>query len=167
MKRKISSNNNEKKKKITNQGILFDIIEKDKITEKIKEDKNLTKKFENKEIKEKYKQSIVESFDEEFFHEDDESNIESYDFEYFEKDIPIINEFTDEYTLEELEKDFYGLPIEFKSLFKEFRNINTLYDWQKEILNMEEVKNNQNCVYSLPTRYSNFKIKRRKNISVS
>ncbi|KAL0883560.1 hypothetical protein ABMA27_015714 [Loxostege sticticalis] len=52
-----------------------------------------------------------------------------------------------------MQKDygFYGLPMETKSLFKTYRNIEKFYDWQEECLNLDAIKERRNLIYALPT----------------
>ena len=52
--------------------------------------------------------------------------------------------------LDDLE-EFYGLPAICQKLFKEFKGVSQLYDWQKEVLGLEELQNGKNLIYSLPT----------------
>ncbi|KAL9649738.1 hypothetical protein ABK040_009553 [Willaertia magna] len=47
--------------------------------------------------------------------------------------------------------DFYGLPNNCKELFKEIKGVTKLYDWQERLLNLKELKEGKNLVYSLPT----------------
>ncbi|KAI5643584.1 DEAD/DEAH box helicase domain-containing protein [Phthorimaea operculella] len=46
---------------------------------------------------------------------------------------------------------FYGLPMETKSLFKLYRNIEKFYDWQEECLNLPAIRDRRNLIYALPT----------------
>ncbi|CAH0717498.1 unnamed protein product, partial [Brenthis ino] len=46
---------------------------------------------------------------------------------------------------------FYGLPMIVKGLFKSYRNIEKLYDWQEECLNLKAIKERRNLIYALPT----------------
>nr|XP_022907396.1 helicase POLQ-like isoform X1 [Onthophagus taurus] len=47
--------------------------------------------------------------------------------------------------------NFYGLPNKVKELFKLYRGIENLYDWQDECLNLPSIVNRKNLVYALPT----------------
>lgn len=47
-------------------------------------------------------------------------------------------------------EEWYSLPQECKDIFAS-KGVTSLYDWQKEVLGIEEVKNGKNLVYSLPT----------------
>ncbi|NXC18825.1 HELQ Helicase, partial [Corythaeola cristata] len=46
---------------------------------------------------------------------------------------------------------FYGLPSKVKDLFRQFRGIETLYDWQHDCLMLESLQQRKNLIYSLPT----------------
>ncbi|KAM6076277.1 helicase POLQ-like isoform 2-T2 [Chlamydotis macqueenii] len=46
---------------------------------------------------------------------------------------------------------FYGLPSKVKDLFRQFRGIETLYEWQHECLMLESLQQRKNLIYSLPT----------------
>lgn len=46
---------------------------------------------------------------------------------------------------------FYGLPMKVKQLIKEYKNIDELYDWQHECLNLHAVHQRNNLIYALPT----------------
>ncbi|KAF1601912.1 Helicase POLQ-like, partial [Eudyptes chrysolophus] len=46
---------------------------------------------------------------------------------------------------------FYGLPSKVKDLFREFRGIETLYEWQHDCLMLESLQQRKNLIYSLPT----------------
>ncbi|KFZ54531.1 Helicase POLQ-like, partial [Antrostomus carolinensis] len=46
---------------------------------------------------------------------------------------------------------FYGLPSKVKDLFKQFRGIETLYEWQHDCLMLESLQQRKNLIYSLPT----------------
>ncbi|KAI4458912.1 putative dna polymerase theta [Holotrichia oblita] len=46
---------------------------------------------------------------------------------------------------------FYGLPKKVEDLFKLYRGIDKLYDWQDECLNLPAIKDKTNLVYALPT----------------
>lgn len=52
---------------------------------------------------------------------------------------------------EEEEKQFYGLPLKVKELLQKYKGIDSLYDWQKDCLNLEAIKERRNLIYSLPT----------------
>ncbi|CAG5019053.1 unnamed protein product [Parnassius apollo] len=47
--------------------------------------------------------------------------------------------------------NFYQLPKITKSLFKTYRNIEKLYDWQEECLNLDAIHERRNLIYALPT----------------
>lgn len=47
-------------------------------------------------------------------------------------------------------EDWYSLPQECKEIFQN-KGVTDLYDWQKEVLSIEEVQKGKNLVYSLPT----------------
>ncbi|NXF51357.1 HELQ Helicase, partial [Oceanites oceanicus] len=46
---------------------------------------------------------------------------------------------------------FYGLPSKVKDLFRQFRGIETLYEWQHDCLMLESLQQRKNLIYSLPT----------------
>ncbi|NXX21610.1 HELQ Helicase, partial [Podargus strigoides] len=46
---------------------------------------------------------------------------------------------------------FYGLPSKVKDLFRQFRGIETLYEWQHDCLMLESLQQRNNLIYSLPT----------------
>jgi CRISPR/Cas system-associated endonuclease/helicase Cas3 len=46
---------------------------------------------------------------------------------------------------------FYGLPMEVKDCLKEYRGIDTLYEWQDSCLSLPGVFAGNNLIYSLPT----------------
>ncbi|XP_064917928.1 helicase POLQ-like isoform X2 [Columba livia] len=46
---------------------------------------------------------------------------------------------------------FYGLPSKVKDLLKQFRGIETLYEWQHNCLMLESLQQRKNLIYSLPT----------------
>ncbi|KAM9662012.1 helicase POLQ-like isoform 1-T1 [Morphnus guianensis] len=46
---------------------------------------------------------------------------------------------------------FYGLPSKVKDLFRQFRGIEMLYEWQHECLMLESLQQRKNLIYSLPT----------------
>lgn len=46
---------------------------------------------------------------------------------------------------------FYGLPIKVKSLIKEYKQIDELYDWQDDCLKLKAIRQRNNLIYSLPT----------------
>ncbi|XP_065693606.2 helicase POLQ-like isoform X2 [Patagioenas fasciata] len=46
---------------------------------------------------------------------------------------------------------FYGLPSKVKDLLKQFRGIETLYEWQHNCLMLESLQRRKNLIYSLPT----------------
>ncbi|XP_059682835.1 helicase POLQ-like isoform X1 [Gavia stellata] len=46
---------------------------------------------------------------------------------------------------------FYGLPTKVKDLFRQFRGIETLYEWQHDCLMLESLQQRKNLIYSLPT----------------
>ncbi|NXF36623.1 HELQ Helicase, partial [Nyctibius bracteatus] len=46
---------------------------------------------------------------------------------------------------------FYGLPSKVKELFRQFRGIETLYEWQHDCLMLESLQQRKNLIYSLPT----------------
>uniref|UniRef100_A0A8D0F4E1 Helicase, POLQ like n=1 Tax=Strix occidentalis caurina TaxID=311401 RepID=A0A8D0F4E1_STROC len=46
---------------------------------------------------------------------------------------------------------FYGLPSKVKDLFRQFRGIETLYEWQHACLMLESLQQRKNLIYSLPT----------------
>ncbi|KAM6071578.1 helicase POLQ-like isoform 1-T1 [Theristicus caerulescens] len=46
---------------------------------------------------------------------------------------------------------FYGLPSKVKDLFRQFRGIETLYEWQHDCLMLESLQHRKNLIYSLPT----------------
>ncbi|KAJ6632923.1 Helicase POLQ-like [Pseudolycoriella hygida] len=46
---------------------------------------------------------------------------------------------------------FFGLPMEVKTLIKEYKGIDELYDWQKECLTLPAVSQRNNLIYALPT----------------
>ncbi|XP_061206956.1 helicase POLQ-like isoform X1 [Neopsephotus bourkii] len=46
---------------------------------------------------------------------------------------------------------FYGLPSKVKDLFRQFRGIEMLYDWQHDCLMLESLQQRRNLIYSLPT----------------
>ncbi|NXL49557.1 HELQ Helicase, partial [Podilymbus podiceps] len=46
---------------------------------------------------------------------------------------------------------FYGLPSKVKDLLKQFRGIETLYEWQHDCLMLESLQQRRNLIYSLPT----------------
>ncbi|XP_042652258.1 helicase POLQ-like isoform X2 [Tyto alba] len=46
---------------------------------------------------------------------------------------------------------FYGLPSKVKDLFRQFRGIETLYEWQHDCLMLESLRQRKNLIYSLPT----------------
>ncbi|KAM8808220.1 helicase POLQ-like [Eudromia elegans] len=46
---------------------------------------------------------------------------------------------------------FYGLPSKVKDLFKQFRGIEALYEWQHDCLTLESLQQRRNLIYSLPT----------------
>ncbi|CAK1577967.1 unnamed protein product [Parnassius mnemosyne] len=47
--------------------------------------------------------------------------------------------------------NFYQLPKITKGLFKTYRNIEKLYDWQEECLNLDAISERRNLIYALPT----------------
>ncbi|NWS71937.1 HELQ Helicase, partial [Crotophaga sulcirostris] len=46
---------------------------------------------------------------------------------------------------------FYGLPSKVKDLLRQFRGIETLYEWQHDCLMLESLQQRKNLIYSLPT----------------
>ncbi|XP_030902646.2 helicase POLQ-like isoform X4 [Melopsittacus undulatus] len=46
---------------------------------------------------------------------------------------------------------FYGLPSKVKDLFRQFRGIEMLYEWQHDCLMLESLQQRRNLIYSLPT----------------
>ncbi|XP_074010861.1 helicase POLQ-like isoform X3 [Numenius arquata] len=46
---------------------------------------------------------------------------------------------------------FYGLPSKVKDLFRQFRGIEKLYEWQHDCLMLESLQQRKNLIYSLPT----------------
>uniref|UniRef100_A0A663LYZ4 Helicase, POLQ like n=1 Tax=Athene cunicularia TaxID=194338 RepID=A0A663LYZ4_ATHCN len=46
---------------------------------------------------------------------------------------------------------FYGLPSKVKDLFRQFRGIETLYEWQHDCLMLDSLQQRRNLIYSLPT----------------
>ncbi|NXK53348.1 HELQ Helicase, partial [Chauna torquata] len=46
---------------------------------------------------------------------------------------------------------FYGLPSKVKDLLRQFRGIETLYEWQHDCLTLESLQQRKNLIYSLPT----------------
>ncbi|KAH9508929.1 hypothetical protein Btru_048318 [Bulinus truncatus] len=46
---------------------------------------------------------------------------------------------------------FFGLPAKVQNLYQSNCGISNLYDWQKECLQLDAVKNHTNLIYSLPT----------------
>ncbi|NWX13844.1 HELQ Helicase, partial [Aegotheles bennettii] len=46
---------------------------------------------------------------------------------------------------------FYGLPSKVKDLLRQFRGIETLYEWQHDCLMLESLQQRRNLIYSLPT----------------
>ncbi|NXJ43195.1 HELQ Helicase, partial [Ciconia maguari] len=46
---------------------------------------------------------------------------------------------------------FYGLPSKVKDLFRQFRGIEMLYEWQHDCLMLETLQQRKNLIYSLPT----------------
>ncbi|XP_013161542.1 PREDICTED: helicase POLQ-like [Papilio xuthus] len=52
---------------------------------------------------------------------------------------------------EVFKEHFYQLPMVVKGLFKTYRNIEKLYDWQEECLNLDAIQNRNNLIYALPT----------------
>ncbi|NWR55664.1 HELQ Helicase, partial [Bucorvus abyssinicus] len=46
---------------------------------------------------------------------------------------------------------FYGLPSKVKDLFRQFRGIEKLYEWQHDCLMLESLQQKRNLIYSLPT----------------
>ncbi|XP_013141520.1 PREDICTED: helicase POLQ-like [Papilio polytes] len=52
---------------------------------------------------------------------------------------------------EAIKEHFYQLPMIVKGLFKTYRNIEKLYDWQEECLNLDAIQNRNNLIYALPT----------------
>ncbi|XP_067153480.1 helicase POLQ-like isoform X3 [Apteryx mantelli] len=46
---------------------------------------------------------------------------------------------------------FYGLPSKVKDLLRQFRGIETLYEWQHDCLTLESLHQRKNLIYSLPT----------------
>ncbi|KAM6400571.1 helicase POLQ-like isoform 1-T1 [Pluvialis apricaria] len=46
---------------------------------------------------------------------------------------------------------FYGLPSKVKDLFRQFRGIETLYEWQHDCLMLECLQQRKNLIFSLPT----------------
>ncbi|XP_030306420.1 helicase POLQ-like [Calypte anna] len=46
---------------------------------------------------------------------------------------------------------FYGLPSKVKELLRQFRGIETLYEWQHDCLMLESLQQRKNLIYSLPT----------------
>ena len=47
--------------------------------------------------------------------------------------------------------DFYGLPPVCATLFKQYKGVTRLYDWQEKLLSLPELRAGKNLVYSLPT----------------
>ncbi|XP_041973277.1 helicase POLQ-like [Aricia agestis] len=50
-----------------------------------------------------------------------------------------------------LKDSFYGLPLMVKELFRSYRNIDKLYDWQEECLSLKSIRKRENLIYALPT----------------
>ncbi|NXO03964.1 HELQ Helicase, partial [Rhinopomastus cyanomelas] len=46
---------------------------------------------------------------------------------------------------------FYGLPSRVRELFRHFRGIESLYEWQHDCLMLESLQQRRNLIYSLPT----------------
>ncbi|XP_010708005.1 helicase POLQ-like isoform X1 [Meleagris gallopavo] len=46
---------------------------------------------------------------------------------------------------------FYGLPSKVKHLLRQFRGIETLYEWQHDCLTLKSLQQRKNLIYSLPT----------------
>ncbi|CAH3199256.1 unnamed protein product, partial [Porites evermanni] len=46
---------------------------------------------------------------------------------------------------------FYGLPVKVKELLQKLKGIETLYEWQKDCLNLKAIQERRNLIYSLPT----------------
>ncbi|NXE25192.1 HELQ Helicase, partial [Ardeotis kori] len=46
---------------------------------------------------------------------------------------------------------FYGLPSKVKDLYRQFRGIETLYEWQHDCLMLDSLQQRKNLIYSLPT----------------
>ncbi|XP_031628246.1 helicase POLQ-like [Contarinia nasturtii] len=46
---------------------------------------------------------------------------------------------------------FFGLPLKVKKLIRNFKNIDDLYDWQKECLQLPAIEQKKNLIYALPT----------------